>query len=591
MADETSTKPQRIGVLVVHGIGEQKRFETAAALARSLAGTLAARDRPHGFSLIDRTRERTVEELALPSKDPRDSPFEIMVSCADASQAHIHIHEVWWADLGVSDGLIDQVQFWLWALGQWLARIDRVSHLGRGLSNTVDLMVGPQFDRRRPPEDYAPPHFIAWVRLRLFLWGVAAFLTFFSWNLVKLALSWISPYVGSPSLITEYVSHVRIYTQSPPVGGGSLIDVGQPWRATIRRRMIAELVAMAERGYDRWYLLGHSQGAVVAFNAAHETEWCLPNYLQREHVERLRGAALWTRSPFLPDPDSKPRPSEKLMMPRRPVWLEADEGIARKELFAKFRGLLTYGAPLDKFATLWPRIVSLNKQDDVFPSEAGWVNLWDAADPIGARLTAFSGKFAWPAKGPQNIFVRANPLFLYAHICYLKPEAASAGHDTNALMNEILPVAGISPGLVAAFLKIPGALDGQPLRRAFALAQSIVLAIALALGAGVLVLLVRGPADSLIETALGRFAAPLEKIGRAASWGCSGYGGAVAFAVTLAFAVVFALGLIRRYCERDDSAIRRRDLPNAAEPPPTPPPPAPASRDTAQETAASAPQS
>ena len=121
-------------------------------------------------------------------------------------------------------------------------------------------MVGPKFSEQGSTADFAPGLRIVRARALLFLWGVAAFLTYFSWNVVKQVLSWISSYIGSSSLITDYVGHVRIYTQTPPLGGGSLVDVGQPWRATIRRRMIVEFVAMAERGYDRWYLLAHSQG-------------------------------------------------------------------------------------------------------------------------------------------------------------------------------------------------------------------------------------------------------------------------------------------------------------------------------------------
>ena len=215
----------------------------------------------------------------MSSADPSDSPYEIVVVDGAGTQTHIHIHEVWWADLGVSESLLDQIQFWIWALGQWGARINRVTHLAGAASNTDLLMIGPKFEHQKSTEDVAPTPSVVQVRLLLAAWGVAAFLTFFSWNVVKQVLSWISPYIGSSSLITQYVGHVRIFTQDQPVGGGSLIDVGQPWRATIRRRMVAEFVAMAERNYGRWYLLGHSQGSVLAFNAIQETEWCLPNYL------------------------------------------------------------------------------------------------------------------------------------------------------------------------------------------------------------------------------------------------------------------------------------------------------------------------
>src|SRR3954447_10741057 len=57
----------RIGVLIVHGIGEQNRFDTAAALTRSLAITLKARC--HSISVVDRTGALSSAELACPSED------------------------------------------------------------------------------------------------------------------------------------------------------------------------------------------------------------------------------------------------------------------------------------------------------------------------------------------------------------------------------------------------------------------------------------------------------------------------------------------------------------------------------------------
>ena len=540
----SSSNVRRVGLLVAHGIGEQKRFETASALARSLAGTLTTRDKAPKFSLIDRSGARTTGELACPSPDPADAPYEIVVAGAGGAQTHIHIHEVWWSDIGDSDSFWDQVQFWIWALGQWAARIVRVTHDASGASNTNLLMVGPKFPDQGSTEDYAPPLWRFRVSFQLFLWGVAAFLTFFSWNVVKQVLSWISPYIGSSSLITQYVGHVRTYTQDQPVGGGSLMDVGKPWRATIRRRMIAELVAMSERGYDSWYLLAHSQGSVLAFNAIHETEWCLPNYLLPRQVERLRKTALWTRTPYLPDPSVKPRLDR--MMPRRPLWLADDEGIARREVFARFGGLLTYGSPLNKFATLWPRIVCLNKQRDVFPEGAAWVNLWDACDPIGASLTAFSDpEFAWPAGGPQNVHVRANPLFLYSHICYLKPAAANARCDTTALLDVILPEPGNVADLREAFVSLPGALDAQSGRQWLARLQFMALEIALALGAGLLAYMAKGLVGSLFEKLPQGVKHMCQEIGTVASLGLGGYCGAVAFVVVLAIATVAGCGYYR----------------------------------------------
>jgi hypothetical protein len=570
---ETAGKVERVGLLVVHGIGQQQRFETAEALARSLGGTLAARDPAPRLHMIDRTGDRKPEELACPSADPGDSPYEIVVAGDGGRQTHIHVHEVWWADLGVSDSLFEQIRFWVWALGQWWACIERVTHFKDRASNTDLLMVGPKFEGQSTTEDYAPRVWMNWFRVLLFLWGLAAFLTFFSWNLVKQVMSWLSPFIGSSSLITDYVGHVRIYTQNQPPGGGGLEDVGQPWRATIRRRMIAEFVAMAERGYDRWYLLGHSQGSVLAFNAVQETEWCLPNYLEPEHASRLRAGPLWTHAPSKPDPAQPPRLDR--MMPRRPVWLEKDEGVSRAALFQRFRGLVTYGSPLDKFATLWPRIVCINKQRDVFPDEAAWINLWDAADPIGASLKGFSDPaYASPGRGPLNIRVRANWLFLYAHICYFKAEDVKRRQETSALLEDVLPASGQPRGLREPFLGIAGHDDPQTLRHGFARFQAVTLGLGLALGGGALAYAAKGLLPTLDGSSVPGAAGPLRRalddlvrlasipydvvdsglrtiqgylVGAAYGYG---YADATAFVVTMALAVVVACGVYRRFAEK-----------------------------------------
>ena len=97
-----------------------------------------------------------------------------------------------------------------------------------------------------------------------------------------------------------------------------------------------------------------------------------------------------TETPFTP-PGLEEPPSLDRMMPRRPPWLEGKMGIDRKQLFARFAGLVTYGSPLDKFAALWPRVVCLNRQVAVFPKECEWLNLYEPTDPVAASLGAFAG--------------------------------------------------------------------------------------------------------------------------------------------------------------------------------------------------------
>ena len=100
--------------------------------------------------------------------------------------------------------------------------------------------------------------------------------------------------------------------------------------------MIAETVAMAERGYDRWYLLAHSQGSRARLQRDEETEWTLPNYLQESQYRRLP-QAFKTNTPFLPAQGCQARSGSDDA--GRPAWLTGDEGLSRKELFKTFRGL------------------------------------------------------------------------------------------------------------------------------------------------------------------------------------------------------------------------------------------------------------
>lgn len=46
----------------------------------------------------------------------------------------------------------------------------------------------------------------------------------------------------------------------------------EPPRAAIRRRMVPTMVDVAAAGYDRWYILAHSLGSVVAWNGLMEIQ-------------------------------------------------------------------------------------------------------------------------------------------------------------------------------------------------------------------------------------------------------------------------------------------------------------------------------
>lgn len=474
---------EHVGLLVVHGIGEQKRFETSRQLAQSILAALGTRSDGSRYNLIDRATQPEEFALGCPAVGRFDSPFSIACRAKDGiSTRYLHIHEVWWADLGAPASLSEQIRFWLWGLGQWNAEVVWATHLGRP-SNTDKFMDPPtKFRDVRNPNSKTRARPLT--RTLLFFTGLYALLTLVSWEAVKRLFSWASKAAGSPAILTSYVGDVRIYTQAPGKGGGNLTDLGQPWRATIRRRMVGEMVAMAERRFNRWYVMAHSLGSVLAFNGLQETEWNLPNYLDAAQAARLRGSGapdglIVTDAP----PAGSLVPDFDVMMPRRPVWLGNADRISRRVLFAEFAGLITYGSPLDKFAALWPRIVPVNKERDVFGPEVDWVNLSDVTDPVGSTVDAFSqgwGEATPPMESPINIRVRASLLYLLAHIRYFGAPRGRTGDkpETRALVEVLFP-AGPAARLRDAFANVSADYGNGRVRAAFAALSVLGLGLAL----------------------------------------------------------------------------------------------------------------
>lgn len=119
------------------------------------------------------------------------------------------------------------------------------------------------------------------------------------------------------------------------------------------------------------------------------------------------------------------------MVPSRPLWLAHADVVFRDKLLEKFRGLLTYGSPLDKFAAIWPHRAPINVKERMFQKEAEWINVYDPTDPVAARLVAFSqttkGK-RLPDKiiVPRNLGYRASPWLLLSHIRYLGSDLADS---------------------------------------------------------------------------------------------------------------------------------------------------------------------
>jgi len=218
---------EHVGLLVVHGIGEQKRFETARQLVQAILSSLRSRRDGSKFSLVDRTASPNEIPMNCPEIHRSSSPFTIAWQPKSGDAVHLHIHEVWWSDLGAAASISEQIRFWLWGLGQWNAPVVWESHSDGNPTNT-DRFMDPPTKFRDLRGDKAKSKARPFARSMLFLSGLYALFTLFSWEAVKRVFSWLSASAGSPVILTSYVGDVRIYTQAPGQGGGNLTDLGQP---------------------------------------------------------------------------------------------------------------------------------------------------------------------------------------------------------------------------------------------------------------------------------------------------------------------------------------------------------------------------
>ena len=417
---------EHVGVILVHGVGEQRRFEHIDGELRALIDAL---DCLKDAETIDNVSVDINSSSAAPFQAEQDSwnagpdaSVTIVVHRTvngARQETRLQVHEVWWGDVNEPYSVAKQFRFWLWGLAIWAHPGKRRSALGSA-------------DRVAPPD--IPAQNRLWDRFRLFLVGVLfALLGFSIGTLTFLAnrlLLWQAPDVLK--VIANYISAVKLYNQSWRYGPGLvwgrddyLDSVGEPPRVSVRRRMIRAIADVACNNYQRWYVLAHSQGTVVAFNGLMETNYAWPGYLDKERWDRLCQCAL-------AGPATHPQtdPGTTRVMPRRPGWAAADDIAYRARIFDRFRGLLTYGSPLEKFAGIWPALVPIARQP-AFNQAARWINIHDPIDPVSGRLLAFQQQPPECCPRVINMGYAASWWLLLAHLKYLKhrdvqPDAAVA---------------------------------------------------------------------------------------------------------------------------------------------------------------------
>lgn len=402
---------EKVGVIIVHGIGEQRRFEFLESETRKLVDAIIAK---FGKRRRDITTTLTTGsgDAYLGAQSSWESgsaaPLRTLVELEDKKIVDIEFHEVWWADINEALTLGKQFRFWLWGLS--LAGI---------ATHNEQFLPGAE-DRTRLPRRAG---MLTWRnRFRMgyisALFGLSGFSVAFI-NLILKRLNF--PPLPLTATIVNYLSGVKLYSQDTRAGGDTMDGPDEPPRAAIRRRMIRVMMNVATKGYDRWYVLAHSLGTIVAWNGLMEIQQALPNYLEQKCWDELQ-------SPVRAD--SPTRFDVNAMLPNRPVWLNDREIINRDAMFATFRGVLTYGSPLERFCALWSSMVPINKTEDPFRHGAEWINVYDPTDPVGTWLSDYDPEGA-PRDGhttltPHNFPCRSSPILLLSHICYFTASRLSA---------------------------------------------------------------------------------------------------------------------------------------------------------------------
>ncbi len=410
------SKPDRVGILVVHGIGEQCQFEHLEEVVRNIASALQEDSNLNSVQVdvnVSGDAAYRAEQQTWRGEETATAIIEVIDK--SKRRTDLEFREVWWSDLDEPNSFHKFLSFWVWGLSLWSK--PRYNKTSVGTAEEDMRLPGRTSENQEQLLPGQGEPIQLWHRFYLFLVSfVILILLPLLWILGRILRSILGIEIR-PDILVEYLGDVNLYQQNAREGKGPLVDLGKyPPRVSVRRRIIKAFVEMALEDYDRWYILSHSLGTVVAFNGLMETERSLPNYLRQslwkkwcdKHPNKIKG-----QNPLTEE-------QKKKMLPSRPSWLRDDEIIDRKQLFSKLKGLMTYGSPLSKFAVLWPSIVPLNKDELVFGEDFEWINVFDPTDPVSDFTRFFDSKHGKNSLlTPKEIPYKAGQVHLLSHGQYL----------------------------------------------------------------------------------------------------------------------------------------------------------------------------
>lgn len=425
----------RIGILVVHGVGEQKHFEHLESIAGNLFKALESNPEHNAHIQIRRADQI---QLYAPTENWRDAPVVVSWRPLSAKGAkgdgvdrvEAVFREVHWADLDMPPTVWNWLNLVFWALGVPGVRLF-----------TTSTIWEARKDFMRPPHSGLAWWQVLLTRAQLFGVSLLFFLMLFSVELLYFALRRLSLRARSlgtiHALVHDFLGDVKLYQDWFVRWDSHLETLGEKSRVAIRRRMVRALVQTAaevEAGQlDGYYIFAHSLGTVAAFNGLMELNVTLPNYFTQEEWNGLPASLKARVAQVAP----------AIEQPRRPSWLDPHDALNRPRLFAGLRGFLTMGSPLDKFAALWPIIVPVNQEP--IPNNIPWVNVDDARDIVASKIDLFEsdgntlsigGAHTRNIGGLQlrNITWVDQPVLFTAHTSYWK-----VGPRQDRLINRLIP--------------------------------------------------------------------------------------------------------------------------------------------------------
>ncbi len=345
-----------VGILVVHGIGEQKRFETLTSVVSNFYRALKAL----GVGNLSR-------DLRLHNQS---QPASLAFSYKGSSYV-FRFYEAYWADLDQPYNFFRWLKLIWWGLTIWSRRYYDPPPAGMRT-----ISVGG-FKRLL-------------TRIQLGILSLVFLILLVTLRVVnQIIVVVFKKQLPLGQTLYNFLGDVQLFV-SESIRFDTLETLDRKSRYAIRTRLWDVLARANMDPVQEIYILAHSLGTVIAFNALMEQEGMIPSYIDDQDLR----AALQAKG-----------------------FLNSQGRADRERFLSKISAVFTLGSPLDKFAAIWPRVIPVNLSDPRKGQKPiPWFNIHDILDIVGANLNHF--KNIPGLEDPVNLPWRDQTIFATAHTSY-----------------------------------------------------------------------------------------------------------------------------------------------------------------------------